>query len=174
MELQRRELVVIPTNQLQTPSYDFKRADSFCEHKLKTSLEKLGILKHPTVRCIADDKYEIVEGRRIVQALRQLGQADISAYNLGKITDDEAKAVNLMLNFIDFDPSHADIAYLIYTLSQNVELNKLCELLPFTKEEIERFIEISKFDWDQYKKQYTNGQIDMFSVISEVEKEVSA
>ena len=66
-------------------------------NRVKKSVEINGMMMPVFVR-ETDDGFELVDGNQRVRAAEELGYSEIYAYNLGKISDEEAKQLVLKKN----------------------------------------------------------------------------
>ena len=106
------------------------------------SLKQNGLMSFIFVREVdGEDGFEIVDGEHRYLAAKELGYPEIYVYNLGKISEEEAKALTLWFEVqVPFD--NVELAPIV------VELSKLNIKLPYTEEQVEKFAELQKFDFD--------------------------
>ncbi len=107
------------------------------------SLKQNGLMSFIFVREVdGEDGYEIVDGEHRYLAAKELGYEEIYIYNLGKISIEEAKALTLWFEVqVPFD--NVELAPIV------VELSKLDIKLPYSEEQIDKFAELQKFDFDE-------------------------
>lgn len=107
------------------------------------SLKQNGLMSFIFVREVdGEDGYEIVDGEHRYLAAKELGYEEIYIYNLGKISIKEAKALTLWFEVqVPFD--NVELAPIV------VELSKLDIKLPYSEEQIDKFTELQKFDFDE-------------------------
>jgi ParB-like chromosome segregation protein Spo0J len=82
------------TNNLWNPN----KVDSANQKKLVNSLNKIGIFKPILVRTLPDKSLEIIGGQHRVEALISMGEEEIPIYNMGVISDEDAKRITLADN----------------------------------------------------------------------------
>lgn len=106
------------------------------------SLKQNGLMSFIFVREVeGEDGYEIVDGEHRYLAAKELGYNEIYVYNLGKISLEEAKALTLWFEVqVPFD--EVELAPIV------VELTKMNVELPYTEKEIDKFVNLQKFDFD--------------------------
>lgn len=123
-------------------SYNPKVKDSKEYSDVVESLKQNGLMSFIFVREVeGEDGYEIVDGEHRYLAAKELGYQEIYIYNLGKISEEEARALTLWFEVqVSFD--EVELAPIV------VELSKIDIKLPYTDEQINKFEEMQKFDFD--------------------------
>ena len=104
-------------------------------------------LKHPIfVREVkGNDKYVIVDGEQRYTAAKELGYDEIYIYNLGEISEEEAKALTIWFE-VQVPFMEIELAPLV------VELSQLDFTLPYNEKQIEDFRNLVEFDFDEAYK----------------------
>lgn len=106
--------------------------------KVKKSLEIHGLITPIFVR-ETDNGLEVVDGNQRVRAVKELGYTEIYVYNLGPISEAEAKKLVLWFQTqVPFDT--------IMLAPLALELNAVGMELPFDSREMEKFAELEAFD----------------------------
>lgn len=109
-------------------------------HRVKKSVEVNGMMMPVFVR-ETENGFELVDGNQRVRAAEELGYSEIYAYNLGKITDEEAKQLVLWMQVqVPFD------SILLAPLA--VKLESVGMELPFNEKEMAKFRDLEAFDMD--------------------------
>lgn len=109
-------------------------------NRVKKSVEINGMMMPVFVR-ETDDGFELVDGNQRVRAAEELGYSEIYAYNLGKISDEEAKQLVLYMQVqVPFD------SILLAPLA--VKLEAVGMELPFSEKEMEKFRDLEAFDME--------------------------
>lgn len=108
--------------------------------KVKKSLVVNGLMTPIFVR-ETDDGMEIVDGNQRARAAKELGYTDIYVYNLGKITEAEAKQLVLYLQIqVPF------VTDMLAPLA--VELEAFGIELPYDEKQMQKFRDLEAFDMD--------------------------
>lgn len=149
----------IPINQISVPDFYFRIEDAVLTQKIATCINKHECLKVITVRKIAENKYEVIEGRRVLEVLKANKETEVTANVLENISDFDAKMINITLNHTASLQSFAKMAFFVKEAVQNTNEKSVSSLLPFSIEEIERLCQITTFDWSQFQKQTAKGQM---------------
>lgn len=108
--------------------------------KVKKSVEVNGMMTAVIVREV-NGGLEVVDGNQRVRAAKELGLDEIYVYNLGKISDEQAKQLVLYLQLqVPFSDSMlANIA---------VELDEAGITLPYDEKTMDGFRNLASFDFD--------------------------
>ena len=132
-----KNLKKVKINDLLFNDWNPKSNDKEYE-KVKVSIETNGLMSAVFVR-ETDKGLELVDGNQRVRAAKELGYDEIYVYNLGEISEAEAK--QLVLYFQLQVPFVRDmLAPLV------VELDALDMRLPYNEKELEKFRELEAFD----------------------------
>ena len=141
-------LAVVPIDSVEVNSWNPKNKDTPEYKKVVRSLELNGfrtpilVRDHPT----EDKMYQILDGEQRFTAATELGYTDVPVYNVGKVSDEEAKAATIWME-VQVPFEEVDLSHLV------VELNNLNVELPYTEVEIADFQRMAEFDFDQYEKE---------------------
>ena len=110
------------------------------EYKQIVESIQLNGFKQPIIVREVDGGYEVVDGCPRLTACKELGFDKIYIYNLGQISESEAKSITIwMEQRVNFD--ELALAPLI------VELNDLKMDIPYTEEQIQDFTNMLNFDF---------------------------
>lgn len=116
--------------------------------KEKKSITELGFLGSILVRDhIIPGYYEILDGEHRWKAAKELGYTKMQIETIGKILDDEAKLLTILINNL----RGKDDVFKRAKILEALEEGQL-SLLPFTEEEIENEKRFVQFDFSQYDK----------------------
>jgi len=134
----------VPIELIHPNGYNPKAVESKEYYDVLESLKQNGLMSFIFVREVDGiDGFEIVDGEHRYLAAKELGYSEMYIYNLGRISEEEAKALTLWFEVqVPFD--NVELAPIV------VELTKLDIKLPYTEEQIEKFSELQKFDFDDY------------------------
>jgi len=137
----------IPVDKLVEAKWNYKKEDSRLMDKLKNNIKKNGQIENIIVRELEDDTYEVVNGNHRLMALRDLLFTVVVCYNLGKISDAQAKRIAIETNETKFLADKVKLSEIIALLSDNYNINDLSSTLPYKKEDIEELTNLLKWDW---------------------------
>ena len=127
--------------------------------KLKKSLQDYGQLK--PLNCIRlNDAYYCFEGKNILKAMVEL---NIEKVEVNVFDEKDANQIQLIINETYF--KKCDV-WLSEKLNQMTDINYA--ILPFEKEEVNNYIKLLKFNWDEFeRKTETENQISLFDLVEE-------
>lgn len=142
-EYDKDRLVIVPIDGVKTNQWNPKDKETKEFKQVVRSLELYGFRQPILVRESDDDKFEILDGEQRYTAALELGYTEIPVYNLGKISDTEAKAATIWME-VQVPFNEIDLSNLV------VELSELEVALPYTEGEIEDFKHMSEFSFDNF------------------------
>lgn len=136
--------------------YNPKVKDSKEYQDVIESLRQNGLMNFIFVRQVeGQDGFEIVDGEHRYLAAKELGYSEIYVYNLGYISEEEAKALTLWFEVqVPFDT--VELAPIV------VELHKLDIKLPYSDKQIEKFTELQKFDFNDFGEDEPLEEVEKF------------
>lgn len=161
--------MAIPLDKLIKAEWNYKKEDKEQEKRLRANIEKNGFIENLVVREI-ENGYEVVNGNHRLDVLKRLGITQVMCYNIGKISEIQAKRIAIELNETRF-PSNADeLTKIIEELSANFELTDLETTLP---KEIAGLGDLSKILEEINTSVYDESKQDDISDINESKAPIS-
>lgn len=150
MELNKKEYKVINIDKIEDSSENsFSYFNSMKYEKIKSFLKKVGQIKNIVVYFDSKKKkYKIIDGYYVYKSLKELGQKEVIVYilDLKEICD---YYYSILLN-IKFDEDLVKLAKMIKKLLLNSSSSELYKILPFEKEEIEKYPLLLEYDFKKY------------------------
>lgn len=135
-------ILKVNINDVSPNDYNPKKKDTK-EYKDVVSSLRVNGLKQPIFVRKVNGQYIIVDGEQRYTAAKELGYSEIYIYNLGEISDEEAKALTIWFEVqVPFD--EISLAPIV------VELNSLEMELPFDEEQIKDFQNMATFSFDDF------------------------
>ena len=136
------KILKVQIDKVEPNDYNPKEKDT-PEYKNVVKSIQLNGLKQPIfVREVdGNDNFVIVDGEQRWTAAKELGHKEIYIYNLGKISEEEAKSLTIWLE-VQVPFSEAELAPIV------MELNDLDIELPYNDLEIDGFRNLASFDFD--------------------------
>lgn len=136
------KIIKVPIDKVEPNDYNPKEKNTKEYKNVVESIRRNGFKQPIFVREEeGNDNYIIVDGEQRWTAANELGYTEIYVYNLGKISEEEAKALTIWFE-VQVPFSEVELAPIV------VELNKLDIQLPYTDEEIVTFEKMTQFDFD--------------------------
>lgn len=152
------EIIKINTTELTLPSWHTNEDDSAKMINLKRSLVTIGQVKPILVQKKLDGGYELIEGRKVLKCMLELGKTEIYAV----VVDGNQRLINAMVNKIVFDTDNIAFSEMVHELQKEYPTYSLCNYLPFMAEELKNFAKLHNFDWSEYDKEVKVNQVSMF------------
>lgn len=136
----------VAIDDVEPNDYNPKEKDTPEYRNVVESIRVNGLKQPIFVREVdGNDKYVIVDGEQRYTAAKELGYGEIYVYNLGKISEAEAKSLTIWFE-VQVPFMEIELAPLV------VELNELNFTLPYTDRQIEDFENLVKFDFNEAYK----------------------
>lgn len=154
-------LAIIPIEKVKANSWNPKDSETKEFNQVVRSLELYGFRQPILVRESDDGKYEILDGEQRFTAAKELAYTDVPVYNLGKISDTEAKAATIWME-VQVPFNEIDLSHLV------VELDEASVALPYTEAEIADFRHMSEFSFDNFDDddgEFEDNDVKTFKVV---------
>ena len=140
-----KKLKKVPIDQVRENTWNPKDPESPEYEKVKRSIEINGLTQPVFVRYNpeGDSLYEVLDGAHRTRACKELGFKEIYVYDEGKVSDELAKSFTIF-HQIQIPFEDLELAPLV------MELNSLNFELPYDDKEIEKFKDLTQFDFGDY------------------------
>ena len=148
-------MIKVNLNTLVLPSWGWHYEDLDLDHKLRSSLEKHGQLAPIIVREV-NAHYEIVDGRRRLAQLKELGIEEAWILNTGQLSEPDAVRVAMSLEL----QSSVDYARLAQQVKALEDDGGLANTTPFSAERLRYLSQLCGFNWAQYEALAQDGFFD--------------
>lgn len=149
----------IEISQIEIPKkFYFRLEDNVILAKIQNSINTLGLLRPIHVK-ECKTVFQCIEGRKILQALKNLGHTKVFCivHDIGV----DGQTTNLILNILNAYPSLAQISFFVRDRVKGIGEEKVSSLLPYSIDEIKRFVQITEFDWSKFQKQMSKTQLTL-------------
>lgn len=131
---------IVGIDEVRPNSWNPKLENTPEYQKIVESIQVNGF-KSPIIVREVEEGYEICDGCQRWNAAKQLGFDKIYIYNLGKVSDSEAKSITIWMETqVKFD--ELQLAPLV------AELNDLQITMPYNEDEVQDFINMLHFDFE--------------------------
>ena len=133
---------IVPISDVHFNNYNPKEKHTLEYEKVKQSISLNGFMSPVIVRQIeGEDGFTIVDGEQRATAAQDLGYKEIPVYNLGFISEEDAKAKTIWAEVsVQFDQ--------IQLAPLAMELNEVGIELPYSEKQMQDFKELCSFDFD--------------------------
>lgn len=140
----------VPLAEIGAGDPGWRYDDAMLLEKLATSLRRHGQLR-PVVTCRTPaGERVVVDGRKLLRAMRDLGWSEAMVVDLGTLDAHTARRVALDLE-LRFETDYAAVSQAVAgLLEQDVTAESLAQASPFTAERIGYFAKLATFDWSQF------------------------
>lgn len=154
MELaQLEKFMMLPLTKLKKAEWNYKQDNEELSKKLIANMKRNGQIENLLVRQLGGDLYEVVNGNHRMDALLSEGCKYAVCYNLGKISDEEAFRISIETNETKFEVDQVQLAKLIASITNTVPMEDLLASFPYNQEELDNYIKMNSFDWEDFNKQ---------------------
>ena len=132
----------VQIDKVEPNDYNPKEKDTPEYRNVVKSIQLNGLKQPIFVREVdGNDNFVIVDGEQRWTAAKELGYKEIYIYNLGKISEEEAKSLTIWFE-VQVPFSEVELAPIV------MELNDLDIELPYNDLEIDGFRNLASFDFD--------------------------
>jgi ParB-like chromosome segregation protein Spo0J len=127
--------------------------------EIKAEIEKKGLFEAITVRELSKDNYEILDGFHRWKACNELDFKEIRINNLGTISDKLARAITVIKEQKKVPVDELMVASIIGEMvKQGEDVTELQELFGYDEEQINDYIKMFDFNWDEFQSNYDESQ----------------
>jgi len=127
----KKKFIKVRLNKLVKCSWNYKNDDSKLLKKLVNNLKRNGQIENIIIRELDTGYYEIVNGNHRLDAFKELKYKDCMCYNLGKITESQAKRLAIETNETKFSHDEVELSKLLKELEEEFDIDELIETLPY-------------------------------------------
>jgi len=155
-----RGYIILQTHQLVKAEWNYKEEDEELQNLLKANLQRNGQVQNLIVRALPDEQttedglpiYEVPDGNHRLPSLKRIGQERVMCYNLGRVSEQEAKRIALEVNETQWDADPISLAETMTDVKEEFGMEDILGTMPFKREEIDHFEETLDFDWDDFEE----------------------
>lgn len=141
-------------------NWNYKVENADLSRKLVSNMKRNGQIENLLVRPLETGFYEVVNGNHRLDAMEELGIKKVMVFDLGNITDAQARRIAVETNETKFLADTALLADVIGEILEEFPVEDLTETMPYTKQEIEDYSKLLDFDWDDFRENGSgNGQL---------------
>lgn len=144
-----KNFISIDTDKLVKAVWNYKVEDEFMQTQLEGNLKRHGQVENILIRKLKTGYYEVVNGNHRYEAIKKLGWKKVVAYDLGDISESEAKRIAIMTNETRFDSDRVKLAQLMKQIQEDIPMNELKDSMPYSQEQMENMTKLLDFNWEQ-------------------------
>ena len=128
----------IPIDKLVKAGWNYKENNQELAEKLANNIKRNGQIENITVRELDTGFYEVVNGNHRLDVLKELGFETIYSFNLGDISEAQAKRIAVETNETKFSSNTESLSALVKELS--IEFGDIDLTMPFSEEEMNEML----------------------------------
>ena len=147
-------MVEIPVDRLRKAPWNYKDDDEFKASQLAANLQRNGQLLNLIVRHIPGDLFEVIDGNHRLDAVLLNKWASVICYDLGEISERQAKRIAIEINETRFPSNISRLAPIITELNAEFGKDDLLKTFPYPASEIDSFLSLGAFDWESPNPKY--------------------
>jgi hypothetical protein len=144
----RGKIEIVDVKKVKPNKWNPNVQSDFLFFKTKTSIKDHDFIDPVTVRMISKGKYEIIDGEHRWKAAIEEGANKIEVKNLGKVSDEEAQALTILMNELKGKSDENKLSLAMKQLESSMGFEKLKEMMPFDPLHLETMIKSTEVDWD--------------------------
>jgi hypothetical protein len=108
------------------------------------------------------------EGNKILNCLKELGEKEVWANNLGIISNKERNFIIIESSKDYFLTNYSIVGNILKELQKENHLREICSSIPFDVRQAEHLISMTDFNWEDFaKNKQLEGQVSLFDVFEE-------
>jgi len=172
METKKNNLVRINSNLIDLYEDEIKDNDSQLYQKLKACISKRGQLKTILVSKKDNERYECLEGSKVLKIIKELGIEEVLAIDCGYLTENEKTLLRIEVSRDYFLTDYVQIGKMLKQITEEIRVSDACNTIPFDIRQAEHLISMTEFDWQAFAdgKQIEN-QSNLFDFADEIEED---
>ena len=145
----RGELKTVNISEVYPNDYNHNEMSKEMMEKEAEAFRRYGVIRSILVRKVAPKRYVIIDGEHRYKILRDAGLTRIQVRDLGKISDQEAKTLTVVLDEIKGQPDFIKAAELFAGI-KDYTLEEISTFLPYKPDELKTMIDAIDFDFTEY------------------------
>lgn len=130
----------IPIEKLVKAGWNYKVDNQELSEKLENNIKRNGQIENVIIRELDTGFFEVVNGNHRLDVLSRLGFQEVYCYNLGNITESQAKRIAVETNETKFTGKIDELAAIMKELS--VEFDDIDLTMPFSQEEMDEMLNV--------------------------------
>ncbi len=169
MESKKNTVLGIDIELIDFQQEQFKEQDVQLFAKLKRCIEVRGQIRNVVV-CVSGERYECLEGSKIIRAMREIGHKEVLCMNMGEITENEKELLRIEISRDYFLTNYVFLGKVLKKLSSSLRTEDMCGTIPFDSRQVNHLIKMTEFDWEAFSQnKQIEGQVSLFD-FAEVEE----
>lgn len=151
---------VVSVDRIRHNPWNPNRMDPTMYRKELASIRKFGFIDPITVRKIGN-QFEIIDGEHRWRAAKELGIKAVPVYDVGDISDADAKQLTIVMNETRGKPDAKKLGSVLRDLLDSVQKTDLLDLLPYSPPVFDRLAGLEEVeDWGLPPTPTSNGWVE--------------
>lgn len=138
--------LVVAIDKVKPNPWNPNAQSEFMFGKSRNSIKKFGFIDDILVR-EKGGGFEIIDGEHRWRAAQMEGLEEVSVKNLGKVSDDDAKQLTMIMIELKGEPKRDKLVELLKGLEQSVGIPEMLQNLPYGDTELTDLLKSVNVDW---------------------------
>lgn len=126
----------IPIDKLVKAGWNYKENNQELAEKLSNNIKRNGQIENIIVRELETGFYEVVNGNHRLDVLKELGFETVYSFNLGDISEAQAKRIAVETNETKFESSEKLLKGIMKEINNEFDIDDLLLTMPFSEDYI--------------------------------------
>lgn len=142
----------VPIAKIRPNGFNYNVQNEKTFTRLMESMRKFGYIEPVIVRQVKGG-YEIINGEHRWRAAQMARMDEVPVINLGKMKDDDAKQLCIILNELGGKPDEVQLAKLLRDINVTVPVDDLLSVMPYSNNELDMYLKAMDFSFDNLPAQ---------------------
>ena len=130
----------MPITSLVKADWNYKMNDNLLSEKLANNIKRNGQIENIIIRELDTGFFEVVNGNHRLDVLKSIGYLDVHCFNLGSISESQAKRIAVETNETRFESDIKLLSETITSILEEFSLDEIEITMPFTEDEINQML----------------------------------
>ena len=167
------KFIEIDIEKLVKAEWNYKEEDAELQQKLVNNIKANGQIENIIIRELDTGFYEVVNGNHRYDALKELGFDKAIAYNLGKVSQAQARRIAISTNETKFKANQEKFIDLMNELIDEFSVEDLVQDMPYSEEQLVNFKNLKEFDWKDPTNSKSDSDNDSVKVTFHLPKDIA-
>lgn len=132
----------MPITSLVKADWNYKTNNEALSEKLANNIKRNGQIENIIIRELDTGFFEVVNGNHRLDVLKSIGYLDVHCFNLGSISESQAKRIAVETNETRFESDIKLLSETITSILEEFSLDEIEVTMPFTEDELNKLLNI--------------------------------
>lgn len=151
----------INKNQISLPDWSFKQQDSELMNRLRKSVSLNGQTRNIIVRKLSKDKYEVIDGKLVFLALKELPVDFIYCYVYKDVSALQAKFLYLQHDFY-FRTNFVQVSNAVEEIHKEQSKLSISEKTAYDYSQVVELLDLHTYDFSKFSLEQQEQQKNLF------------